>query len=300
MEDNGLSRRRFLQGSAALSGAALLASSGAISWAADAGKRTAADQVELGKTGIRLSRVGIGTGSSNGHVQTAQGKEAFVKLIQYGYDHGITYIDSADDYATFDWIADAIKGLPREKLFIQSKVTGVPEDAMKEIDRQRSVLKTDYVDSLLVHCMTRPGWTDEWKRAMDDFNAAKEKKWIRAKGVSCHTLPALVEANKTDFPDVHLVRVNPMGKFMDGHRGADGGVDVKPVLDEIQAMHEKGRGVIGMKIIGNGTFRDPAEREKSIKFAMNNPNIDAIVIGMKSTAEIDENIAMINRALAAA
>jgi len=299
MEDNSLSRRRFLQTSAVLTGAAVLASAGAAAWGADAAKRTAADQVELGKTGVRLSRLGIGTGSSNGHVQTAQGKDAFTKLIQHAYDHGITYIDSADDYATFDWIADAIKGLPREKLFIQSKITGVPEDAMKEIDRQRSVFKTDYVDSVLVHCMTRQGWTDEWKRAMEGFDAAKEKKWIRAKGVSCHTLPALVEANKTDFPDVHLVRVNPMGQFMDGHRDGAGGVDVKPVLDEIQAMHEKGRGVIGMKIIGNGTFRDPAQREKSIRFAMNNPNIDAIVIGMKSTAEIDENIAMINKALAA-
>jgi predicted aldo/keto reductase-like oxidoreductase len=63
-------------------------------------------------------------------------------------------------------------------------------------------------------------------------------------------------------------------------------------------MHEQGRGIIGMKILGNGLFKDPAEREKSIRFAMSNPNIDAVVIGMKTRQEVDEAIERINRALA--
>jgi aryl-alcohol dehydrogenase-like predicted oxidoreductase len=265
-------------------------------------KRTATDQVPLGKTGITLSRLGIGTGSSNGQEQTAHGKDHFVDLIHYAYEHGITYIDTAEAYMTFHWIADAIKSLPREKLFIQSKVDGRPEDVLGVIDKHRSVFQTDYVDSLLIHCMTRPGWTDPWKRIMDGFSEAKERKWIRAKGVSCHTLPALQDAGKSDWCEVHLVRVNPMGAFMDGPRGGWGGpaVAVEPVLAEIKAMHDKGRGVIGMKIIGNGTFKDPADREKSVRFAMNNPNIDAVVIGMTSTQQVDENIAMLNRALATA
>jgi hypothetical protein len=301
----GITRRGFLRTSAAITAGAMLASGGAHSLLAAAGdappKRTATDQVPLGKTGVMLSRLGIGTGSSNGQDQIAHGKDHFVSLIRYGYDHGITYIDTAEAYMTFHWIADAIKDLPREKLFIQSKVDGRPDDVLGVIDRHRSVFKTDYVDSLLIHCMTRPGWTDQWQRIMEGFDQAKERKWIRAKGVSCHTLPALQDSNKSDWSEVHLVRVNPMGAFMDGPRGSWGGpaVPIEPVLAEIKSMHEKGRGVIGMKIIGNGTFTDPADREKSVRFAMNNPNIDAVVIGMKSTAEVDENIAMINRALAA-
>jgi aryl-alcohol dehydrogenase-like predicted oxidoreductase len=303
MMHEGVSRRGFLRTSAALTAAVLSSGGATVLAAADsAGKRTATDQVPLGRTGIMISRLGIGTGSGNGEAQTAQGKEYFLKLVRYAYDQGITYIDSAEAYATFNWIGDAIKGLPCEKLFIQSKVDGRPDDVLSVIDHHRSVFNTDYIDSLLIHCMTRPGWTDPWKRIMDGFNEAKERKWIRAKGVSCHTLPALQDANKTDWTEVHLVRVNPMGRFMDGQRGAWGGqaVPVEPVLAEIKAMHDKGRGVIGMKIIGNGTFTDPADREKSIRFAMNNPNIDAVVIGMKSTQEVDENIAMINRALAVA
>jgi len=138
-------------------------------------KRTAVDQVTLGKTGIKLSRLGIGTGSDNGNIQTAGGKGAFVDLIHYAYDRGITYIDTAESYNTFGLIGDAIKGLPREKLFIQSKVDGRPDDVLAVIDHHRKTFNTDYVDSLLVHCMTRGAWTDQWKRVMDGFDKARKE-----------------------------------------------------------------------------------------------------------------------------
>src|ERR1039458_9011907 len=84
------------------------------------------------------------------------------------------------------------------------------------IDHHRKVFDTDYVDSLLIHCMIKNGWTDEWKRIMDAFDEAKEKKWIKAKGVSCHSLPALRAATASNWTEVHLVRVNPQGTHIDG------------------------------------------------------------------------------------
>jgi len=59
---------------------------------------------------------------------------------------------------------------------------------------------------------------------MDAFDQAKEKKWIRAKGVSCHTLPALRTSVATDWTEVHLVRVNPQAASptRDGSRGNSG------------------------------------------------------------------------------
>jgi predicted aldo/keto reductase-like oxidoreductase len=186
-------------------------------------------------------------------------------------------------------------------LFIQSKVPGKPDDVLATIDRHRKTFNTDYIDSLLVHCMTRDAWTDEWKRVMDAFNEAKEKKWIRAKGVSCHTLPALRAATASDWTEVHLVRVNPQGNHTDGMKADWSGElhnDITPVMQEIKTTHAKGRGVIGMKIIGNGSFTDPADREKSIRFAMACKEIDAVVIGFTSTQQIDEAIERMNRALA--
>jgi predicted aldo/keto reductase-like oxidoreductase len=300
---NGLSRRRFIQSSAALAGTALLSPwslTGSRAATTPAAARTAVDQVTLGKTGIKLSRLGFGTGSSNGHDQTALGKEGFNKLIRYAYDQGITYIDTAQNYATFDWISDAIKGLPREKLFIQSKVPGKPEKVLEAIDHHRKVFNTDYVDSLLIHCMVKDRWTDDWKRIMDGFNEAKEKKWIRAKGVSCHSLPALRAATVSDWTEVHLVRVNPQGKHTDGLEQEGWNTDdhdISPVIAEIKNMHAKGRGIIGMKIIGNGDFTKAEDREKSIRYAMACKEIDAIVIGFTSTQQIDEAIERMNRAL---
>ena len=304
LKHRGLNRRQFIQTSAALAGTALLspwAISDVCAAAAPVAKRTAADQVTLGKTGIKLSRLGIGTGSNNGREQTALGRDGFTNLIHYAYDHGITYIDTSESYRTFEWISDAVKGLPREKLFIQSKMDGKPNDVLAVIDHHRKVFNTDYIDSLLVHCMTRDAWTDEWKRVMDAFNEAQEKKWIRAKGVSCHSLPALRSATASDWNEVHLVRVNPQGTYTDGETAEWSSTshhDISPVMQEIKTMHQKGRGVIGMKICGAGMFTGAADREKSIRFAMACRDIDAIVIGFTSKEQIDEAIERMNRALA--
>jgi 1-deoxyxylulose-5-phosphate synthase len=302
MKNHHYSRRQFLERATGTAGALLLTT---CPWfrAEAAAKRTAVDQVALGKTGIKLSRLGFGTGSTSGNVQHALGQENFNKLIRYAYDQGITYFDCAQTYRTFEWLGGAIKGLPREKLFLQSKVPGKPDQVLAAIDHHRKVFDTDYVDSLLIHCMVKDGWTDEWKRIMDAFDEAKEKKWIRAKGVSCHSLPALRAATASNWTEVHLVRVNPQGVHMDGANEEvwdNQKHDPAPVLAELRTMRAKGRGVIGMKITGDGEFTHPEDREKSIRFAMSRPELDAVVIGFKSTAEIDEAIRRMNQALAEA
>ena len=295
-----ITRRQFIQTSA-LAGAALLSPWSVGAAEAPATVRTATDQVTLGNTGIKLSRLGFGLGSNNGRTQLAGGKDAFVDLVHYAYDQGITYLDTAESYVTYGVIADAIKGLPREKLYIQSKMERPSADALAAIDRHRKAFNTDYVDSLLVHCQTSGLWTDTWKQTMDAFNEAKSRKWIRAKGVSCHTLPALRAGVASDWTEVHLVRVNPQGAYLDAEAERDNwravGGDITPIMEQIKATHAKGRGIIGMKICGNGTFRDPADREKSIRYAMSQKEIDAVVIGFKSRAEIDEAIVTVNRAL---
>ena len=299
MKTSQFSRRQFIERSATFAGALLLAPAVTLS-ARAAAKRAATDQVTLGKTGIKLSRLGFGTGSNSGHVQYALGQENFNRLIRHAYDQGITSFDCAQTYKTFEWIAGAIKGLPREKLFLQSKVSGKPQQVLDAIDHHRKVFDTDYVDSMLIHCMVKDHWTDDYKRVMDAFDEAREKKWIRAKGVSCHSLPALRTAAASTWTEVHLVRVNPQASHIDGMEETydKSGHDIAPVLAELKTMRAKGRGVIGMKIIGNGDFTNAEDREKSIRYAMSRPELDAVVIGFKSAAEIDEAIRRMNQALA--
>jgi len=303
MRTRRFSRRQFLRSSVTVTGALMLSPGALTQGMAVAAKRTAVDRMTLGQTGIRLSRLGMGTGTNGGQLQRDLGREGFNSLVKYAYDQGITYFDCAQSYKTFEWVGGAIKGLPREKLFIQSKIPDQPEDVLAAIDHHRKVFDTDYVDSLLIHCMVKDGWTDQWKRIMDGFDEAKGKGWIRSKGVSCHSLPALRAARATPWAEVHLVRVNPQGRHMDGPEevwrpAKDDKHEIAPVLSEIKAMRAKGRGIIGMKILGNGEFVEAADREKSIRFAMSLPALDAVVIGFKNRGEIDEAIQRMNRALA--
>jgi 1-deoxyxylulose-5-phosphate synthase len=302
MSVSRFNRREFLCSSLAATGALVLGTSSLVpTEARPAAKRTAVDQVTLGKTGVKLSRLGMGTGSSSGQVQHDLGREAFNSLVKYAYDQGITYFDCSQTYQTFEWMGGAIKGLPREKVFLLSKIPGQPENVLQAIDHHRKVYDTDYLDTLLIHCMIKEAWTDPWKRIMDGFSEAKEKGWIRSKGVSCHSLPALRTATENPWAEVHLVRVNPQGRRIDGPEEVvwyDKVNEVSPIVTQLKAMRAKGRGVIGMKIIGNGEFVNAEDREKSIRFAMSMPEIDAVVIGFKNRAEVDEAIKPINSALA--
>ncbi len=299
MHRREFTRRQFIEKTAAVAGGILLSPLAVRA----AGKKTAIDQVPLGKTGLKLSRLGIGCGTSSGRVQQELGQEGFNKLVRYAYDQGITFIDIARSYRTHTMLGEAIKGLPREKLFIQTKMGGNPEKPLEEIDKYRQTYGVDYIDSLLVHCTITPNWEEDRKRVMDAMQEAKDKKIIRAHGVSCHSLPALTRGVELDWVDVHLVRVNPQGTLMDtpdskSWNAESNASHVAPVMEQVKRMHEKGRGVIGMKIMGEGRFTKPEDREKSIRFAMQSGLIDAVTIGFKSTAEIDEAIQRINSALA--
>ena len=301
MHKKQITRRQFIKNTAALT-SGLFLSSCALETTSKKSTPTAVDQVPLGRTGLKLSRLGIGTGSIGGSIQRALGTEGFNSLIRYAYDQGITYIDTAESYRTHTMVRDAIKGLPREKLFIQSKMPGRPEKPLEVLDRFRKELGVDYIDSLLIHCTVKNDWEEGRKRLLDAFEEAKEKQIIRAHGVSCHALPALTKAAQLDWVDVNLVRINPQGAHVDTpvvQWDAKSNVThVSAVLEQIKIMRKNGHGIIGMKMIGNGDFTKPEDREKAIRFAMQRVPLDAVVIGFKSNAEIDEAIRRMNRALA--
>ena len=299
---HGITRRDFIRGTLAAAGVAAL-SPNVFGAAEQAAKKTAVDQVVLGKTGLKLSRLGIGVGSDSGSVQRALGHDGFDRLVRYAIDKGVTYIDTAESYQTHEWVRQAVKGISREKLYIQSKMPGTPAKPLEVLDRYRKELGVEYIDSLLVHCACTKNWDDERKRTMDALSEAKEKKIVRAVGVSCHSLPALTRAVEIPWVDVHLVRVNPQGAAMDTPAETwDAPSDashVPAVMAQVKAMRAKGRGIIGMKIVGGGAFTKAEDREKSVRFAMQCGLLDAVVIGFKSTAEVDEAIGRINAALAA-
>ncbi len=298
MNRRKITRRDFLKTATAAAGTVTLLASGAAGTTA----KTAVDQVPLGNTGLFISRLGIGVGTFGGREQRNLGHEGFNALIHYAFERGITYIDTADAYRTHPFVREAIKGLPREKLFILTKMGGLPENPLKEIDRFREELGTDYIDCLLIHCKITADWDETHKPLMDAFSEAKARGIIRSHGVSCHSLPALIKAAQLSWVDVNLVRINPQGVNIDTPSEQVFDVSkpdyVPAVLEQLAIMRKNGHGIIGMKIMGEGAFKDPEDRRKSIAFAMQPGLLDSMTIGFKSAEEIDEAIANINAALA--
>jgi aryl-alcohol dehydrogenase-like predicted oxidoreductase len=243
------------------------------------GRFSAADVVTLGKTGIKTSRLACGTGTVgyNHHSkQSALGIQGLADLLVRGYDHGLRFFDTADAYGTHPHVAAALKRVPREKVTVLTKSWSRDYAGMRaDLERFRKELDTDYLDIALMHCLSNPDWTTKYRGAMDALSEAKEKGFIRAHGVSCHTIGALRAAAKSPWVEVDLARLNPIGSHMDA--------DPETVLSVLWEMRAAGKGIVGMKILGQGDMRHRVD--EALKSALSRGVLDAFTIGAESADE---------------
>ena len=289
-------RRDFLKSSLA---ATLLAGTGAIP--ARAGRRSATDWVTLGKSGVKVTRLALGTGTFSGRVQRELGQDGFTRLVRHAYDRGIRFFETAESYSGMpQMLATALKGIPRDSYELMTKysVHGA-EDPQVKIDRFRKDLNSEYFDILLIHCVRSPRWPEETLSLQDAFSEAKSKKVILAKGASVHGLPALAEFAGNKWLDIAMIRMNHAGVKMDtpDTRDSENLGDVNQVVFETKKVHANGMGVISMKLVGEGRFTKPEERAAALKFAMSLGAVDTVTLGFKNTQEIDEAIETMNRVL---
>lgn len=284
-----ITRRSFLASSALAAGSAAAASRSALA-AAPAAVR-GSDIVTLGKTGIKTSVLGIGTGTVGGREQRDLGEQGFVRLTREAYDRGLRYIDTADNYRIHPFVAAAIKDLPRGELFVQTKTPAKePGRARQDIERYRRELGIETIDSLLIHCMQKDEWPRDMRPVIDVLVEAREKGHVRAIGVSCHNYDALIDAIDCEPLDVHLVRINPFGDKMDD--------SPEKVAAQIQRGHAKGRGVIGMKIYGEGAFKARQQRRDSLKYVLGLGTVHCFTIGFRDVQQIDETLELISEVTA--
>jgi predicted aldo/keto reductase-like oxidoreductase len=195
-----------------------------------------------------------------------------------------------------EMLAIALKGVPRDSYRFLTKLrSGDATDLPTAVDRMRKQLGTEYIDIVLLHCVRTKGWAEEFKPICDTFSEAKVRKQILAHGASCHGTLPLSGFPGNKWLDVAQMRVNHDGVKMDTLRGDDKEKgDVPSITARIGEVHKQGTGVIGMKIMGEGRFTAAEQRDASLKFVMNLGTVDAVTIGYKSTAEIDEAIERIN------
>jgi hypothetical protein len=288
------SRRDFLKTVAA--GAAGLTLS------AKAPKRLATDWVTLGNSGIKVTRLALGTGTFSGRVQRELGQDGFNRLVRHAYDNGIRFFETAEAYTGMpEMLGTALKGIPRDSYKLMTKFRwnrGI-EDASGRLDSYRRTLNSEYFDIMLIHCVRKPEWAEELKPLREALNEAKEKKVILSHGASCHGLDAINSFPGNKWLDVALCRINHNGTRMDTPKRTDTDDigDVPQVTARVKSIRKQGTGLIGMKLIGEGKFTRPEDRDAAVRYAFNVGGVDAVTIGYKSTAEIDEAIARINREL---
>ena len=282
-----MKRREFLTTAAYGAGAAWLGSKlTRRAWAIPefTKKFTASDTVTLGSTGIKTSRLAMGTGTVGvGHHshQTSLGIKGLSDLLLNGYDHGLRFFDAADSYGSHPHVAEALKHVPRDKVTVLTKSWARDAATMRaDLDRFRKELGTDYIDVFLMHCLTEGDWTERYKDVMDVLSEAKQKGIIRAHGCSCHSIEALRAAAASPWVEVDLARINPAGAYMDGSPDT-----VLPVLKQMKAS---GKAVVGMKILGAGQLRD--KQDDCLKFALGLGVLDAFTIGAESKAEQEDLI----------
>lgn len=246
-------------------------------------KRHANDRVKLGPRNIELSRMAIGTGTNgwNGSSnQTRQmGIQGLADHLHAGFDEGINFWDSADMYGSHPHLKEALKRIPREKVVIMTKTVAKTADQMKkDLDRYRKEAGTDYFDIVLLHAVTDADWPTNLKGVMDVLSEARERGVVRTLGISCHSIGALRAAAKSPWVEVDLARINPGEEFMDA--------DVPTVLSVLREMKSRGKGVIGMKIMGAG--RLVSQKEQCLQFALSKAPIDCFTIGMESRAHLTD------------
>src|SRR6185437_14112671 len=165
-----MKRRQFITTAAYGVGAAWLGSGmtgRALAIPPLAKKFSASDNVLLGSTGIRTSRLAMGTGTvGTGHHshQTALGIQGLSDLLLNGYDHGLRFFDAADSYGSHPHVAEALKHVPRDKVTVLSKSWARDADGMRaDLDRFRKELGTDHIDIFLMHCLSDDDWTTRYR-----------------------------------------------------------------------------------------------------------------------------------------
>ena len=250
------------------------------------------DIVELGKTGIKTTRLSMGTGIKGGRREsnlTRLGHEQAVALVREVYERGVRMFDLADSYGTHACVSEALKKYPRSDYVITTKMGVRPRptpdgevagpDTEKIVQRFLSELKTDYIDVLQMHYILSGEWNTEYSEIMAQFDKLKQRGIIRAHGLSCHTVEALETAIREPWADAVHVRLNPYGVNMD-----DTIDKVEPVVKQ---LHQAGKGVIAMKVLGEGELSNSDEqRDNSFQYVLQLGAVDLMTIGMDKISDI--------------
>jgi predicted aldo/keto reductase-like oxidoreductase len=271
-----MDRRYFVKSASAVAGMLAINPFGCTA-GVKAGNKSISDKVMMGKTGIQVSRMAMGTGTNGIGKASNQTRQLGIKglsdLLLTAYDHGVFFWETADQYGSHPHLKEALKHVPREKVVVMTKTHASTEEEMKnDLERFMRELGTDYIDIILLHCMIDKDWPVKKQGAMNFLSQAKENKLIRAHGVSVHSFEALQSSAATPWVQINLTRLNPGGVIMDA--------DVPTVTAICKQMNQAGKAIMGMKILGAGQLAD--RKDECLRFALAQEYMSCFTLGIES------------------
>lgn len=242
--------------------------------------------ISLGRSGVQVSRLCIGTGTTTFDCESAQSKQAverYGSVLLHAHARGITFWDTSDNYGTHAHVAWALRQVPRAAVQLTSKTYAeTADDARRSLERSLGELGTDYLDVFLLHEPDSPEEYAARRGARDALLRAKEEGLIRAFGLSTHAILTLEHVAGDPEIDAILTNFN----FAEVHMDAG----LPDYTRALEAAHAAGQGVITMKTLGEGKLAD--RRHEAIPYNLTRPFIHAVVVGMMNEAEIDDTLAI--------
>ncbi len=225
----------------------------------------------LGKTGLKISRVGFG-GIPIQRVDREQAKPLIVRLAQ----EGVNYIDTARGYTVSEeYLGYAMEGL-RDKFILATKSMARTKETMeKDISISLQNLRTEYIDLYQVH---NPSAKDLEQvcapgGALEALQEAKKAGKIGHIGITLHSVDLFREALELPWVETIMFPYNI----------------VETQAEELIARcAEKNIGFICMKPLAGGALENA---HLAIRFIMQNPNVSVVIPGMAEEKEITQNIA---------
>lgn len=225
----------------------------------------------LGKTGLRVSRMGFG-GIPIQRIDAA----GTTVLLQQLLDAGVNYIDTARGYTVSErYIGQALEGR-RQHFILATKSTARTKVAMEQdIAISLNNLRTDYIDLYQIHNpsleqleqVLSPGG------ALEALLAAKEAGAIGHIGITAHSFAVFEKALTLDWVETVMFPYNIVETQ---------GVDL------IRACGEKNIGFIAMKPLAGGALEDA---RLALRFAADNPDVTILIPGMATLDEAAQNLA---------
>jgi predicted aldo/keto reductase-like oxidoreductase len=228
-----------------------------------------------------VTRLGLGA-LPMGPLQRALTVEEGARVVRAAVEGGITFMDTATLYGTYEHIARGLKGWTGP-VTLATKTHAKTDRALaeKHVETALRELGRDTIDIMLCHCARNRFSEDEWGPTLEALLSAREKGLIRMVGMSTHSaVGALEAARHPDIEVIHpLINVKGMGIL-------EGGVE--DMLAAIREAHRAGKFVYAMKSLAGGNF--VPNREEALRFIFDIDEIDAVVVGMVTPLEVEWNL----------